>query len=62
MSIQALGVLAFLLLVVGTAGLLLNELVIDWGTEAVLIFAALNVLGLIVLAIAMWRERQEASA
>lgn len=62
MSIQALGVLAFLLVLVGTAGLLLNEFVAEWGTEVVLVFAAMNVLGLISLLVAMWRERRGASA
>ena len=47
---EAVRVAAFLLLIVGTAGLLLNEFVFGWGRTATLIFAACNVVGLVALA------------
>ena len=45
---------AFVLLIVGTIGLLVNEFVADWGRGATITFACLNVLGLVVLAYATW--------
>jgi hypothetical protein len=44
----------FVLLIIGTVGLLLNEFVFDWGRTATLIFAAANVLGLVALGLAYW--------
>ena len=46
--------LAFILLIIGTIGLLLNEFLFDWGTVATIIFAACNLIGLITLAISYW--------
>ena len=45
---------AFVLLIVGTIGLLVNEFVADWGRSVTITFACLNVLGLVVLAFATW--------
>ena len=45
---------AFILLIVGTIGLLVNEFATDWGRGVTITFACLNVLGLIVLAFATW--------
>ena len=42
--------IAFVLLAIGTIGLLLNELAFDWGRAATLTFAILNVVGLAALA------------
>jgi hypothetical protein len=42
----------FVLLIIGTFGLLLNEFVFDWGTIATVTFALSNVAGLIALGIA----------
>lgn len=39
----------FVLIGFGTLGLLLNEFLLDWGTLTVLIFAFLNLIGLIIL-------------
>ncbi|MFC1954748.1 hypothetical protein ACFLVZ_02885 [Chloroflexota bacterium] len=47
-------IIAFVLLTIGTIGLLLNEFVADWGRSATITFACLNVFGLIVLAYASW--------
>ena len=46
---EGLKVFAFILLIIGTAGLLVNELVGDWGRAATITFACLNVVGLVVL-------------
>lgn len=43
-------VIAFILLIIGTAGLLVNEFVVDWGRCATVTFACLNVVGLVALA------------
>ena len=40
---------AFALLIIGTLGLLLNEFLFDWGRAAVLLFAGLNLVGLLLL-------------
>ena len=45
---------AFVLLIVGTIGLLVNEFVADWGRSVTITFACLNVLGLVVLASTTW--------
>ena len=45
---------AFILLIIGTAGLLVNEFALDWGRTATIIFAAINVSGLVVLAYTSW--------
>jgi len=47
-------VTAFVLLIIGTIGLIANEFVPDWGRGVTITFACLNVLGLIVLAFATW--------
>ena len=43
---------AFILLAIGTFGLLINEFIFDWGSTATLTFASLNVAGLITLVFA----------
>ena len=48
--------IAFILLIIGTLGLVANEFILDWGTIATLIFAALNVIGLIILASVNWEQ------
>ena len=45
---------AFILLIIGTIGLLINEFVLDWGTHATIIFAAFNFVGLTILAYVNW--------
>ena len=50
----------FVLLTIGTLGLLANEFLFDWGSVATLIFAALNVVGLVILGLAHWGTKQEA--
>ena len=44
----------FILIFIGTLGLLINEFVFDWGSAATLTFAAVNVVGLATLAFAFW--------
>ena len=51
---------AFILLIIGTLGLLINEFVFDWGGTATLTFAALNVVGLAILAYTYWGMKKEA--
>ena len=51
---------AFVLLCIGTLGLLLNEFVFAWGSAATLIFAACNVVGLVGLASMFRRQKQGA--
>ena len=50
--------IAFVLLIVGTIGLLINELILDWGRCATLTFAIINVVGLISLAFAYWTRKK----
>ena len=41
---------AFILLGIGTIGLLINELIFDWGRGATLTFAVINIVGFASLA------------
>jgi len=45
---------AFILLIIGTTGLLINELIFDWGRVATLTFAVFNLVGFAALAFAYW--------
>ena len=50
--------IAFILLIIGTIGLLINELIFDWGSAATLTFAALNVAGFATLAFTYWSKKK----
>jgi len=50
---------AFLLMIIGTLGLLLNEFVFNWGRTATLIFATANVIGLVAVGYTYWKKNQE---
>lgn len=50
---------AFILLTIGTIGLLMNEFIFDWGRAATLIFAVSNFVGLAILAFVTWGIRKE---
>ena len=50
--------IAFILVGIGTIGLLLNELIFDWGRCATLTFAIINVVGLISLAFAYLAKKK----
>ena len=41
---------AFVLLTIGTTGLVVNEFIFDWGRAATLTFAVINIVGLVTLA------------
>jgi len=49
--------IAFILLAIGTLGLIINEFIFDWGSSATLTFTVINVVGLVVLAFAFWIAR-----
>lgn len=49
---------AFVLLVVGTLGLLMNEFVFAWGRTGTLIFAAANIVGLVTLGYSYWGKKK----
>ena len=51
---EAAKVSAFILLGIGTFGLLINEFIFDWGSTATLTFALVNVVGLATLALVHW--------
>ena len=48
---EVIKVTAFILLIIGTVGLLVNEFVTDWGGVVTLIFAVFNCIGLVTLAV-----------
>jgi len=50
--------IAFVLLIVGTIGLLINELILDWGRCATLTFAVINVVGLASLAFTYFAKKK----
>ena len=47
---EAIKLSAFVLLFIGTLGLIINELIFDWGSAATLTFAAVNIVGFAILA------------
>jgi len=48
---QAIKLTAFILLIIGTIGLLVNEFVADWGRAPTLLFAVFNCIGLVTLGV-----------
>ncbi len=58
MSERAKG-LAFVLVAIGTLGLLTNEFLFSWGRVATLVFAAANGIGLVAVGIALWGKGQD---
>ena len=50
---------AFVLIIIGTAGLLLNEFVFEYSSTRAIIFAVVNFVGLVNLAFAFWGMRGE---
>jgi len=56
---QVVKLSGFILLIIGTLGLLINEFIFDWGSIATLTFAAVNVVGLAILAFAFWGMKKE---
>ncbi|MBA7615169.1 hypothetical protein ES703_22446 [subsurface metagenome] len=51
---EAIKLGGFILIIVGTVGLLVNELAMDWGRTATVTFAIVNVVGFITLAVSHW--------
>ena len=51
---EATKLTAFILLIIGTLGLIINEFIFNWGSSATVAFAAINVAGLVVLVFAFW--------
>ena len=47
---EAIKLIAFILITIGTLGLLINEFAFDWGRVATLVFAIMNFMGLAILA------------
>ena len=50
--------LACVLLIVGTLGLLANEFMVNWGRTATLLFAASNLVGLLILGYSLVRAKK----
>jgi len=51
---EAIKLGGFILIMIGTVGLLVNELAMDWGRTATVTFAIVNLVGLITLAVSHW--------
>jgi hypothetical protein len=56
---KAIELSPFVLITIGTLGLLINEFIFDWGRAATLIFAFINVLGLLALVFTYWETNRE---
>jgi len=56
---QVVKLSGFILIIIGTLGLLINEFIFDWGSIATLTFAAVNVVGFAILAFAFWGMKKE---
>jgi len=50
---------AFVLIIIGTVGLLLNEFVLEYSSTRTIIFAVVDFVGLVNLAFAFWGMRGE---
>ncbi len=50
--------IAFILLIIGTIGLLINEFIFDWGRSATITFAVINVIGLSFFAFVFWISKK----
>ena len=50
--------IAFIILIIGTTGLLINELIFDWGRCVTLTFAIINIVGLASLTFAYWTKKK----
>jgi len=48
----------FILIIIGTLGLLVNEFIFDWGSCATVTFAVFNVVGLAALALSHWSRKK----
>ncbi len=46
---RAIKLTAFILLIIGTIGLLMNEFVANWGRTLTLVFAVFNCIGVVTL-------------
>ena len=55
---EAIRLIAFVLLIIGTLGLIINEFIFDWGSAATLTFAAVNIVGFAILAFAFWGAKK----
>jgi len=55
---EATRLIAFILLIIGTIGLIINEFIFDWGSAATLTFAAVNIVGFAILAFAFWGAKK----
>jgi hypothetical protein len=54
---QVIKLAAFVLLVIGTIGLMVIEFVTDWGRAATLTFAIFNCVGLAILAVTYFGKK-----
>jgi hypothetical protein len=50
---------AFILLIIGTLGLIVNEFIFNWASIVTLTFAAVNIVGFAVLAYVFWGRKKE---
>lgn len=55
---EVLKLVGFILIAIGTTGLLVNEFVLDWGRAATLILAVFNCVGLATLAFVAWGKKK----
>ena len=56
---EAIKLIAFIFLTIGTLGLLINEFVSDWGRVATIVFAIVNFIGLTILAATYLRMKNK---
>jgi len=56
---EAIKLVAFIFLTIGTLGLLINEYAFDWGRVATLVFAIVNFLGLAILVSSYFKMRNK---
>jgi membrane-bound ClpP family serine protease len=57
MMVKIIAIVAPMLLLIGTVGLLLNEFILGWGGTATITFAVFNIIGIVLLISSNWHYR-----
>jgi len=55
---EAVKLIAFILLIIGTIGLLINEFIAEWGRCATITFTCFNIVGLLALIFTTWKAKR----
>jgi hypothetical protein len=54
---EIISLITTMLLIIGTAGLLLNEFILGWGRTTTIVFAIFSVIGIALFLLSHWQNR-----